>query len=77
MPQRHGLANNNIAIAIMAVVVEIRAAKTCRADCDLEFVGAWRKERARFLEALLVKLHWVTGRKEEKYYSQVLGAVED
>lgn len=47
--EREGLADDDIAVAVVVVVVQVGAAETCRADGDLEFRRAWGLESACFL----------------------------
>jgi hypothetical protein len=50
--QRQGFADDDVAIPVVPVVVQIRAAKTGGADRDLEICWARWREEAMFLAML-------------------------
>jgi hypothetical protein len=54
VPQRHGLPHDDVAIAVVSVVVEVGAAETSAADADLEFCWGGREDGAGFLGGVLV-----------------------
>lgn len=51
--KRHGLAHDNVAIAVMPIVVEIRAAEAGGADSYLDVCWTRRGNRAVFLRRLV------------------------
>jgi hypothetical protein len=66
----------DVAVAVVAVVVEIGAAETGCADGDLKFCRGRGKEGARFLE--FVSLGWYeSGDGWGWYDAEVFCAVED
>lgn len=54
MPERQRLSDQNVAIAVVVVVVQIGAAETGGADGDLEVRGIWGWKRAGFLQIDLI-----------------------
>ena len=52
MAERQRLLDQDVAIAVVAVVMQVGAAEAGAADADLEVVGAWGEDGAGFLVAL-------------------------
>lgn len=50
MAEGERLADEDVAVAVVGVVVEVAAAEACRGDADLKFVCFWGLEIAGFLE---------------------------
>jgi hypothetical protein len=63
MAQRHGFLHNDVAIAVVPVVVEVRATETSAANADLEVCWTGWEKRAVFLELESTKMIilWVRG----------------
>ena len=49
MAEGEGLADLDVAVTVVAVVVQVAAAEACGGDADLEFVCFWGGEGAGFL----------------------------
>lgn len=49
MAESQGLADEDVAVAVVGVVVEVAAAEAGAVDCDLDFVFCWGGQVAEFL----------------------------
>jgi hypothetical protein len=77
MTQCQGFLHNDVAIAVVIEVVEVRTAEASGLNSNLHLIGSWRWEAAVFLHMYHVSRRIKIYPDEATHYSEIFNAMQD